>query len=234
MSIRRSSLTKLLILAVLLAVPGFLYYLLQEKGKNRYKTLPIYGQKEVASTFHTRRGKKIPDTLYHTIRDFKLINQDGDTVHFPADSSKVTVANFFYTSCPSFCKAMNTEMKRMHEKFDKNRLLHFVSISVDPGRDSADVLAKYARSFDARGGEWDMLTGDKELIYELARKDFLVDAFHDTSRADGFIHSPMLILIDSHKRIRGFYDSGRKESIDQLSDEIKVLITEELRAVKNR
>ncbi|HEY1023725.1 MAG TPA: SCO family protein [Sphingobacteriaceae bacterium] len=231
---KRSSLTKVLILATLLAVPGFLYYLLQEKGKNRYKTLAIYGDKKVASTFHTRRGRKIPDTLYHTIRDFKLVNQLGDTVRFPSDSSKVTIVNFFYTSCPSFCAKMNTEMKRLHERFDRNRLLHFVSITVDPERDNPEVLGRYARSFDAKGGEWDMLTGDTDLIYDLARKDFLVDALHDTTKTDGFIHSPMLILVDSHKRIRGFYDTGRKESIDRLTDEIKVLITEELRAVKNR
>jgi protein SCO1/2 len=78
------------------------------------------------------------------------------------------------------------------------------------------------------------VTGDKDLIYALARKDFLVDALPDPNEPGNFIHTPMLILVDPHKRIRGFYDSGSRERVDVLIDEIKVLIAEELRNVKDR
>lgn len=218
----------------MLAVPGFLYYLLTEKGKNRYKPLAIFGSKQVASTFHTKRGKQIPDTLYHTIRNFSLINQNGDTVKFPAPPDKITVVNFFFSSCPTFCTSMNKEMQRVEETFAKNDFVRFMSITVDPEKDNADRLLTYSMRFGAKAGKWDFLTGDKNLIYDLAKKDFLVDALPDPGQPDNIIHSPMLVLVDSHKRIRGFYDSGSRERVDVLIDEIKVQIAEELRNVKDR
>jgi len=229
-----SSLKKILILVCMLAVPGFLYYLLTEKGKNRYKPLAIFGAKQVASTFHTKRGKEIPDTLYHTIRDFSLTNQAGRSVNFPAATDKITIVNFFYSSCPSFCMQMNKEMQRVEQTFKKNDFIRFMSITVDPEKDSVGRLLTYSKTFGAEPGKWDFLTGDKNLIYELAKKDFLVDALPDPGQPGNIIHSPMLVLVDPHKRIRGFYDSGSRERVDVLIDEVKVLIAEELRNVKDR
>jgi protein SCO1/2 len=227
------SVKKILILVTILAVPGFLYYLLEQKGKNRYHPLGFFGLKQVMSTFHSVRGKNIPDTLYHTVRDFKLVNQLGDSVRFPVDTAKITVVNFFFSRCPSFCKSMNAEMALVVGAYNKNDFLRFLSISVDPEYDTPAVLFEYAKSYKHRPGKWEFLTGDKKLIYSLAKQDFLVDAIEDTTSTVNFIHSPMLILLDTHKRIRGYYDSGSKEQVDKLADEIKVLIAEELRSVKN-
>lgn len=223
------SLKKVLILVTILAVPGFLYYLLQEKGKNRYRPLEIYGAKQVASTFHTKRGKKIPDTIYHQIRNFKLVSESGDSLGFPLDSNRIAVVSFFFTKCKSYCKEMNTEMARIAKKYKRNRLLQFYSITVDPENDTPDVLQKYAKSFNADSLKWNFLTGDKDFIYNLAKKDFLVDAFQDKANEGNIIHSPMFIIVDSERRIRGFYDSRSKEQVDNLIDEITVQISEELR-----
>jgi protein SCO1/2 len=231
---KTSSVKKLIILVTLLAVPGFLYYLLQEKGKNRYRPLPILGPKEVASTFHTKRGKQIPDTLYHKVSDFKLVNQANDTVGFPKDTTTITIVNFFFTRCPSFCKSMNNEMNRVVKMYEKNRLLNFFSITVDPLYDTPKVLAQYAKQYKVTQGKWDFLTGNQDSIYRLAKESFLVDAIADTLKADNIIHSPLLILVDPQKRLRGYYDSGNKEQVDKLIDEVKVLIAEELRKVKDR
>jgi protein SCO1/2 len=225
---------KILILVIMLAVPGLLYYLLQEKGKNRYKPLAFFGPKEVANTFHTKRGKQIADTIYHTIRPFKFINQDNQPVSFPADSHKITVVNFFFSRCPSFCKGMNEEMATVSKTFGKNRLLQFYSISVDPKFDTPAVLQKYVSRFYGRPANWQFLTGDESQIYDLAKKSFLLDAFQDTTVAVNFIHSPMLVLVDPQSRIRGYYDSANKEEVEKLVGEIKVLITEELRSVTDR
>ena len=218
----------------MLAVPGLLYYLLQEKGKNRYKPLAIFGPKEVSSTFHTKRGKQIPDTLYHTVRPFKLTSQDNKPVTFPADSHRITIVKFFFSRCPSFCTHMNQQMERVSYIFSKNRLVQFYSISVDPEYDSPSILKKYAAGFKKKPANWSLLTGDKSEIYKLAKEDFLVDALKDTTSEVNFIHSPMLILLDPQQRIRGYYDSANKEEVDKLTDEIKVLITEELRSIKDR
>jgi len=227
------SVKKILILVILLAVPGFLYYLLHEKGINHYHPLGFFGPKKVAKTYQTIRGKIIPDTIYHTIEDFKLINQKGDSIKFPGDTGKITIVNFFFTRCPSFCKDMNKEMARVVDAYQKNNFLRFFSISIDPEYDNPAVLLNYAKTYNARPGKWNFLTGNKDLIYKLARQDFLVDAIKDTSAINNFIHSPMFILIDTHKHIRGYYDSGSKDQVDKLIDEIKVLITEELRSVKD-
>ena len=218
----------------MLAVPGLLYYLLQEKGKNRYKPLAIFGPKEVAATFHTKRGKRIADTVYHTVKPFKLTNQDNQLITFPADSHQITVVNFFFTRCPSFCLNMNKQMEKVSYRFSQNRLLQFFSISVDPVHDTPAVMNAYAARFKNKSVKWHFLTGDQKEIYQLAKESFLVDALKDTSADANFIHSPMLILLDPQQRIRGYYDSANKEEMDKLSDEIKVLITEELRSVTDR
>ncbi|MXV49392.1 redoxin domain-containing protein [Pedobacter sp. HMF7647] len=229
---QKFSLKKLVILVVVLALPGFCYYLLTEKGKNRYRPLSYFGPKKVAPTFHKVRGKLVSDTIYHQVREFQLTNQAGNQLKFAADTSKITVVNFFYTRCPSFCRNMNQQLKRVVDTYSRNHLLTFLSISVDPDYDSPAVLKKYADSYQAKAGKWDFVTGDKSLIYSLAKDDFLLDAVKDTLTENNIIHSPMLVLIDPKRRIRGYYDSNLPEQVDKLTDEIKVLIAEELRNIK--
>ncbi len=102
---------KISILVLVLVVPGFLYYLLVSKGKNRYKPLPVFGPKQVAKTTHKVKGKDIPDTIYHTLPDFKLTDQNGKPVSLKTFADKIFVVDFFYTQCPSVCKLMNDKCK---------------------------------------------------------------------------------------------------------------------------
>jgi len=230
----KSPFKKILILVIILMVPGFLYYLLQDKGKNRYRPLSIYGPKELTGTFHTKRGKKIPDTLYHQIRDFSLVDQSGKSLRFPLDSNKITIFNFFYSRCPNSCSEMNARMEFLTKEYAGNRMIRFCSVSVDPDHDSPEVLAKYSSSFHAVPEVWHFLTGDKNLIYDIARKDFLLDAYSPKLDSTNIVHSPLFVLVDPQKRIRGYYDSGNKDQMNKLNDEIKVLIAEQLRMVADR
>ena len=113
-------------------------------------------------------------------------------------------------------------------------MLRFISITVDPDFDTPGVLKAYSAKYNLPKGKWQFLTGSQDSIFQLARQDFLVDAIRDSTQANNFIHSPMLILLDPQKRIRGYYNSTNKEQVNKLSDEIKVLITEELRRVTKR
>jgi protein SCO1/2 len=235
MSLPSFPLKKILVLLILLAVPGTVYYLLKEKGVNRYRPLPIYGEKQVAKTFTIKRRKQVPDTIYHVIRDFNFLNQNSDTVKFPSDSNQITVVNFFYTKCPVFCRNMNNELARVAKVYKNNRLMRFISISVDPDNDTPSVLAEYSKPFVSENKKWDFVSGDKDLIFSIAKNDFLVDVIQDTINRKEIIHTPMLILLDPQKRIRGYYDSSRgPEQVNLLIDEIKLLITEELRSIKTR
>jgi len=219
-------LKKIIILVLILALPGFLYYLLTVKGKNRYQPLPFYGPKELAKTTHKVKGKDIPDTIYHTLPDFHLQDQDGRQVSAKTFEGKIFIANFFYTHCPNICDEMNKNLSVLAIGYAKNKIINFVSITVDPQRDSSAVLKKYAATFKATPN-WLFLTGDTTTIYPLARNGFLVNAVKVTN--DDFIYSDKVILIDSHKRIRGYYSGTLPDDITKLDNEIKVLVSEQLR-----
>ena len=228
-----SSLKKVLILVTILAVPGFLYYLLQEKGKNRYKPLPFYGPKVVAKTFHSYHGKEIPDTIYHVIEDFKLLNQNSDTVSWDTFKGKIIVLNLFYTKGGNFAVDFaNKAVKAFELTYGKNKMISFVSLSIDPENDSAEVLSKYADSLSAKAGKWDLLTGDRAQIYNLVRNGLYMDALQNSEKGGTkFTYSNQFVLLDPQHRIRGYYEISRQEALSKLDDEIKVLITEELRMI---
>jgi len=219
-----SLLKKIIILALILALPGFLYYLLTVEGKNHYKSLPIFGPKQVAATTHKVKGKAIPDTIYHTLEDFNLKDQAGKPVSFKDFDQKIFVVNFFYTHCPTTCKQVNTNMDSLAVVWKKNQMVKFISITVDPNHDTPTALKDYAKQFK-QSPNWQFLTGDTTNIYKLARKGLLVDALQT---GDDFIYSNKFILIDSQKKIRGYYPGTVMLELTRLNDEIKVLITEEL------
>jgi len=219
-------LKKIVILVLVLVVPGFLYYLLVAEGKNRYKSLPVFGPKVVMKTTRRVKGEDIPDTLYHTLDDFELTDQNGAPVSFKTFEGKIFVANFFYTHCPGVCMDMNSNVSKLVGNYAANKLVDFVSITVDPARDSPAVLKSYAASFKPVSTKWLFLTGDTSTIYSLARKGVLVNALQ--ANKDDFIYSDKLVLVDQEKRIRGYYTGASVDEVNRLNDEIKVLIQEEI------
>jgi len=218
---------KLVILVFILIIPGFLYYLLVKKGKNRYHPLPVYGTKVLAKTFHKVQGKQIPDTIYHTLDDFHLTDQDGRPVSFKNFEDKILVVDFFYTHCPTVCNTMNGYMDSLARNFEKEKTVEFLSITVDPKNDSPAALKKYREQFADHGPKWLFLTGDTSTIYNLARKGCLVNAVDEGQ--GNYIYSDKMILIDTRKRIRGYYNGAQFSDVNRLNDEIKVLVYEEIR-----
>jgi protein SCO1/2 len=151
----------------------------------------------------------------HRIGDFKLINQQGNKSTTEEWRGKIVVANFFFTHCPVICPKMTANLKKLH--------LMLVSFSVDPQRDSVAELKKYTERFYINENNWQLLTGSKKEIYRLARKSFQVAATDGDGGDNDFIHSDQLILIDSKKRIRGYYEGTEKKEIAQLIRDIKKL-----------
>ena len=226
---------KILILVTILAVPGFLYYLLQEKGKNRYRPLPIYGEKRIAKTFHSVRGKQIPDTIYHVLPDFKFVNQDADTVNWTSYKGKIGLFNLFYTKGKVYgVDFANKAMEGFSKLYEKNKMVQFVGLSIDPIHDQPSVLAKYAKERSATAGKWDLLTGDSTKVYQFIKNGLLLDALQTTENGSSkFSYSNMFVLVDSQRRIRGYYEATSQEALSKLDDEIKVLIAEELRNMRD-
>jgi len=226
---------KILILVTILAVPGFLYYLLQEKGKNRYKPLAIYGPKQVAPTFHSVRGKQIPDTIYHVIGDFNLLNQDSVRVNWKSYEGKILLVHLFYTNGKNFgVDFANKAMEGFSKLYEKNTMVHFLGVSMDNDHDRPSVLAKYAKTIDAKSGKWDLLTGDSTQVSSFIKKGLLLDAMKTGSgKETKFTFNNMIVLLDIQHRIRGYYEATNQEALSKLDDEIKVLIAEELRNMRD-
>jgi len=224
-----SGIKKIIILAVILILPGFLYFLLERKGENRYQNLPIYGEKVLTGTFTSRMGKQVPDTLFHQIEPFTLTNQQGEFTSVLGNDTTIAVVNFFYTRCATFCKHMNDEMNRVAERFATNGMVNFYTITVDTAYDTPEVLRAYSEAYRPSTKKWHFLTAGADDVYAIARNGFLVDAVRDTTRGAHFIHSSSLILVDSKRRIRGYYDVNRKKEVDRLIDELKLLLVQEIR-----
>ena len=174
-------------------------------------------------------GIQIPDTVFHEIAPFSLINQEGHEVDLLANDTSIAVVNFFYSRCATFCNHMNDEMNRVAERFVKNKTVNFYTISVDTTFDSPSVLKEYAAGYQPQDKKWHFLTAGQNDVYGIAREGFLVDAVRDTTQEVSFIHSSSLILVDSHRRIRGYYDVNHKKEVDRLIDEVKLLLVEEIR-----
>ena len=225
---------KILILVTILAVPGFLYYLLQEKGKNRYKPLAIYGPKKVASTFHTVRGKQVPDTIYHLVEDFKLVNQKADTLTWKNYEGKIILLNLFYTNGAGGVDFANKAMATFAHVYEKNTMIHFVGLSIDSEHDTPAILGEYAKNISANAGKWDLLTADSTQVNNLIKKGLLLDALKVVENGKTkFTFSNMFVLLDSQHRIRGYYEATNQEALSKLDDEIKVLVAEELRNMRD-
>lgn len=228
---KRNPIKKVIILVSILAIPGFLFfYLLPQFAKNRYKSLPIFGEKIVASTFHSVKGKKIPDTIYHQLPDFSLSNQNGDSINWLSLKDKIVVMNLFYADASS--NNVIQYIKQLSEGYEKKPLVRFLSLSVNP--DDKSKVDGFAAKLNAKPGKWDLLTGDTASTYPLIRKGLMLDVIQDdTKDKPNFIFGNKILLIDVQHRIRGIYEIDNPEARGRLEDEIKVLIAEYLRTVKD-
>ncbi|MFT5437705.1 MAG: protein SCO1/2, partial [Ulvibacter sp.] len=142
---------------------------------------------------------------YHTIADFSLINQNGKTVTQTDYKNKIYVADFFFTTCQSICPIMTDNMRQIQEKLKSDNDVMLLSHSVTPEIDSVAQLKKYAVTKGVNDEKWNLVTGDKKQIYELARKSYLVAKDNPEYEFD-LIHTENFVLVDTKKRIRGFYD----------------------------
>ena len=182
--------------------------------------LPIYQPASVNSELvDTTIVHKIN---YHKISDFSLTNQNGETVTQSKYDNKIYVADFFFTTCQSICPIMTKNMKDIQDKLIKDSEVLLLSHTVFPEIDSVEVLKKYAVENQVIDSKWDLVTGDKKEIYDLARKSYL--AAKDNSFGEyEMIHTENFVLIDKKKQIRGFYDGTNTEEIDRLYKDIKIL-----------
>ena len=165
-------------------------------------------------------------TAYGTVPGFQLTNQNGQPFGSAQLSGKIWIADFIYTTCPGPCPMISGRMSELQKPLDKTDV-HLVSFSVDPEKDTPEVLRAYADKLQAEPGHWDFLTGAKSAIYNLSHDGFKL-AVSDGSEAQGIpVHSTRMVLVDRHGQIRGYYDATEPEAITKLLADTNHLLREE-------
>lgn len=160
---------------------------------------------------------------YHTIADFSLINQNGQTVTQEDYRDKIYVADFFFTTCPTICPIMTKNMANIQNEILADDEVLLLSHSVTPDIDSVAQLKKYALEKGVLDKKWNLVTGDKKQIYELARKSYLAVKTDGDGGPYDMIHTENFILVDKERRIRGTYDGTNPEEIQELLEDLRIL-----------
>ncbi|MCB0711420.1 MAG: SCO family protein [Ignavibacteriae bacterium] len=166
------------------------------------------------------RADSVEKVITHRIGDFSLQDQDGEGFTQSAMEGKITVVDFFFTSCPGICPILSKNMARIQDSLKGEDGLLLLSYSVTPEADSVPILKKYAEAQGAIEGTWYLLTGNKSEIYGLARESFFANV--DTG-ADAFLHTELFYLIDEDRHIRGVYNGTLGTDVVRLVEDIRML-----------
>lgn len=209
------------IFAIVFGVISIIIVTLIYNTLNVYKPLAVYqpemvNSELVDSTLQSRRK-------YHKIADFSLINQNGKIITQDDYKDKIYVADFFFTTCQTICPIMTSHMADVQKEVMNDDEVMLLSHTVTPEIDTVEQLKRYAQEKGVNDAKWNLVTGDKKQIYELARKSYLAVKDQGDGGVYDMIHTENFILVDKKKQIRGFYDGTLTEDIERLLDDIKIL-----------
>ncbi|WP_292892260.1 SCO family protein [Nonlabens sp.] len=161
---------------------------------------------------------------YHKIAPFELVNQNADTITQDDYTGKIYVADFFFTTCPTICPVMTKNMMLVQEAFKNDPEVLILSHSVTPELDSVAVLKKYAVKKGVMDSKWNLVTGDRKQIYDLARKSYLAAKENKYGGEYALIHTENFLLVDKEGRLRGrSYDGTDPEDVKKLIEDIYIL-----------
>ncbi|MBL0056798.1 MAG: SCO family protein [Chitinophagaceae bacterium] len=164
----------------------------------------------------------------HRIPSFSFTDQDGRTVTEKTVEGKIYVADFFFTRCAGICPKLTANMAILQESFKNDEEVILLSHSVTPDSDSIPILKKYAEAKGVISGKWHLLTGPREAIYTLAKKEYYAgDTIGFYQTGNEFLHTENVILLDKHRRIRGVYNGTLPLEMERLIEDIGTLKKEE-------
>lgn len=187
-------------------------------------------------------GKSMTDTVWHSLANISLVNQLGDSVSLDDIKGSIIIANFFFTRCPSICPTLTRNMKELQDamkmkdfrkKIDSS-YVRFISFSVDPERDSAEVLKRYADRYGVNHDTWWMLTGPKKTIYDYAFNELKLGLQDGSGIDSNFIHSEKFVLIDRARVVRGYYNGLDSASMSKLAEDLTLLMLEKDKKKKRK
>ncbi|MFK7786305.1 MAG: SCO family protein [Crocinitomicaceae bacterium] len=192
----------------------------------KVRVLPQMGQYDVV--YKTVDGVEVADTVYPTIPSFSYLNQDSSVVSSESLKGKVWVADFFFSTCPTICPIMTTQMKRLQAMTkDLEDDLQFISFSINPKYDQPTMLSRYIEHHGIEANNWEFLTGDEAETHELGVKSFLVHVASDEEAPGGYAHSPAFTLVDKEGVVRGVYIGTDTKDVDKLEKDLRKLLKHE-------
>ncbi len=171
----------------------------------------------------------IGNDLNHHVAPFSFVNQDGKTISNDDIKGKVCVVEYFFATCRGMCPKMNESMEKVYKAYRGNKNVLILSHTVDPQKDTVQVLKSYSLRYDADPAQWMFLTGDKKQLYDMARYSYMISAGDDTAGLSidkDFIHDKNFILVDGYGRVRGFYDGLDPIAVNKLIADIGTLLKE--------
>ena len=206
------NITTLILLALLLVVPPIIYSYVT-KGYNNFIKLEVVGEKK-------DNGED------HKISEFSLINQHNEIINNDTMLGNIYVADFFFTTCPSICPIMTKNMHALQEKLSNYPQVKLLSFSVTPEIDTVAQLKRYALTNKVDDTRWNLVTGAKKEIYQLARKSYLVVQEDGNGGPHDMIHTENFVLVDAQRRIRGYYDGTQLSAMEDILRDIGILVAE--------
>ena len=189
---------------------------------NKETTLPFFNSAEFTPEWISETSDQY--ATIHKIPAFKFTNQEGKYVTNKTYEGKIYVVDFFFTSCPGICPRLAKNMGALQATFKDDKEVLLLSHSVTPVKDSVPVLKEYALENNVDSTKWNLVTGPKREIYDIARKAYFADEdFVKTQDEDAFIHTENFILIDKKGRIRGVYNGTLAVETERIVRHIKLL-----------
>jgi protein SCO1/2 len=164
---------------------------------------------------------------YGTVPKFSLVERSGKATTLADLRGSIWIADFIYTTCTDTCPMQTAEMAQLQEQWKDKAGLKLVSFSVDPEKDTTEVLSRYADRYKADSIRWLFLTGDKEDITRLVQEGFKLSAVPVANAGSSesiIMHSPRFVLIDKQAEIRGYYDSRDPQALERLKKDVATLV----------
>ena len=204
--------------------PIGLYAIIRSLSDGRVK-IPAHFRPDTIDSSMVK-GKMKYDTVFHKVKELTLTNQLGQEVSLNKDlEGKMLVVNFIFTNCPTVCPKLTKNMSVLQDAFIKKNpdFVQFISITVDPWRDSVPVLRKYADAYHADHDRWWFLTGDSEAIFDYARNELGLSIQPSDAAKGMYDHSDRFVLIDTARQIRGYFDGNDLRALKDVADDVIIL-----------
>lgn len=198
----------------------------EQSEKNTIVRLPYFGEHDMEIVKDSVDVSHV-DTIYFTVPGFVYLNQDSAMISHRDYRGHIYVTDYFFTTCPTICPIMTSQMVRLQTLVNKQLAdagVKFLSHTVDPEYDQPFRLKDYATQIGADFSNWNFVTGSKDELYDQARYGYFMTAFESDTAAGGFFHSDQMVLVDREGHIRGYYDGTSTSEVDKLFEDIKHLV----------